>query len=102
MLEDWWNRERARGTVDSVHVVAVNVGEDVEIVRGFVERRKLPFRVVLDADMSAAQAFRVTALPTLVVIDRAGRIVEVEVGFTPKVGFNLNKALLKMGLGPAP
>lgn len=67
----------------NVVFLAVNAGwhgDDADTVRSFVERRHLDLPVALDPD-GAVRQMKVDALPTLVLIDRQGRIRMEEAGY---------------------
>jgi thiol-disulfide isomerase/thioredoxin len=67
----------------NVVFLAVNAGwhgDSADTVRSFVERRHLDVPVALDPD-GATRQLKVDALPTLVLIDRQGRIRLEEAGF---------------------
>jgi thiol-disulfide isomerase/thioredoxin len=67
-------------TGKGVSVLAIT-DEKPEIVRSFVANngfKSLP--VFVDSDRSASKSFAVTAIPTMVVIDRAGNVVAYFVG----------------------
>lgn len=70
ILEPLYEEYRQRG----VEFLAVDSGEDAETVRRFVERAPFPYPVLLDPDDTLGLALDVLALPTLVVVDREGRI----------------------------
>lgn len=57
-----------------IEFVAVSTGEDASTVREFVTRRPFPYAVLVDPEESLSIALDVLALPTLVVMDREGRI----------------------------
>ena len=69
-----------------VEVLAVNLGEDPDLVRRFLELKKYTFRVVMDQKRVIANRFGVSAIPALVVVDADGRV-----GWT-RVGYNAEKA----------
>jgi peroxiredoxin len=61
--------------------VAVAMSYDPpEYVRQFSERNGLPFKVAIDTDGSAAQAFGARVTPTTFIIDKQGQIVQRIVG----------------------
>lgn len=79
-LAQLWERHRDEG----FHVLAINVDEDVELARAFVEEYKIQFPVLLDTDKAVSSSYRVPGFPTHFIVDRNGRI-----RFSG-LGFNLN------------
>lgn len=69
-------------------------------VRPFVSRLKLGYAIGLDEDGSLQQDYRVTAVPTAVLIDRGGHIVLRRQGYLPGEGVRLREAI--EALLPAP
>jgi peroxiredoxin len=59
---------------DSVIFVGVNTADNPTRAREFAERQNLPYATVLDTG-EVAEAYGANSLPTLVVIDRSGRVV---------------------------
>ena len=66
-----------------VEVLAVNLGEDPDMIRRFLELKKYTFRVVPDRNRMIGNRFGVRAIPALVVIDADGRIAWIRVGYNP-------------------
>jgi len=61
--------------------IAVAMSYDpLEYVRQFSEKNQLPFKVALDQDGSAAQAFGARVTPTTFIVDKQGQIVQRIVG----------------------
>jgi cytochrome c biogenesis protein CcmG, thiol:disulfide interchange protein DsbE len=67
-----------------VVVVGVNTSDDRADALGFLKGRNLGYPSVLDADGRVAMAYGVRGLPTLLVLDRQGRITEVRTGVVPR------------------
>ncbi|MBD2847690.1 redoxin domain-containing protein [Paenibacillus sp. IB182496] len=65
---------------DGTVVVAVNVGEDEETVRKFVQRYDLAFPILLDRDESWMRRYGVSQLPKSFFVDPDGTIVDVYSG----------------------
>jgi peroxiredoxin len=61
-------------------VLAVNVEESADNVRGFADEDKVSFPVLLDGDGAVARQYRVRALPTSFFINRDGVIADVFYG----------------------
>lgn len=55
-------------------VLAIDVGEEPDTVRGYVEDRQLPWVVLIDSDGSAVAAYGAIGTPTHYFIDRQGII----------------------------
>jgi cytochrome c biogenesis protein CcmG, thiol:disulfide interchange protein DsbE len=66
---------------DDVVFVGVNTSDNPERAREFAERAQLPYIAVLDSgEGEVADAYGASSLPTLVVIDAAGRVVSAGAG----------------------
>lgn len=57
-----------------VEFLAVDLGEDEETVREFVEDRPFPYPVLIDPDDELSYELGIQALPTLMIVDRAGGV----------------------------
>ncbi len=69
---------------DEVQFLAVDVGEPEETVRAFVEKRPFPYPVLLDPANTVADKLQILALPTLMILDREGRVAFIRPGITPE------------------
>ncbi|QQR72040.1 MAG: TlpA family protein disulfide reductase [Holophagales bacterium] len=65
-----------------VQFLAVSVGEEEATVRQFAQENPFEYPVLLDPGSRVADSFEVMALPTIVVLDRHGRVVLKESGLT--------------------
>lgn len=65
---------------DDVQFLAVDVGEEESMVRGFVEKKPFPYPVLLDPQSRVADSLGVYSLPTLMVIDTEGEVSYLEAG----------------------
>jgi thiol-disulfide isomerase/thioredoxin len=63
-----------------VELIAINLQEDPDEVRAFVESRLWNLRVGLDADGSLGQLFGVHAIPFTLILDRDGVVRHVHLG----------------------
>jgi peroxiredoxin len=84
-----------------LQIWAVNLQEPRERVAAWVRERGLTVRVLLDANGTAARAYQVRGTPTVVLVDRGGRLVARGVGARPWAG-DKGLALLRALLGAAP
>lgn len=76
ILEPLYREYRERG----VEFLAVDLGEDEETVRRFVAANPFPYPVLLDPEDELSWELGIHALPTLMVIDRAGAVSFVHTG----------------------
>lgn len=75
-LQDLTDKFKDQG----LEVVSIDEGEGPEQVRGFIDRRKYSFRVLLDADSAVGHFYGVRGIPTSVLIDRNGVVQSIAVG----------------------
>jgi thiol-disulfide isomerase/thioredoxin len=93
ILEPVYRDHKGRG----VQFLAVNVGEDLETVKKFVKGKPFPYPVVLDPDDKVSSNLGVLALPTLIVVDKKGKISAVHAGITD--GDEIRKAIKEASKG---
>ena len=86
---------------DDVVFLAINTDEDESLVAPFLQDQKLGGTLVF-AD-GVGQAFHVESIPTVLVLDRAGKIVYRTQGFAPDSFADLaSAAITKASSSPAP
>ena len=69
-------------TGGGVEFMAINVGEDEETVRKYVEKKPFPYSVLLDPDEQLMSRYQIYGLPTVMVVDREGRVSFMRTGVT--------------------
>ena len=96
--------ERAAGEFkdQGVRLVAVNLQETAEQVKGMLERLKLQVTVALDRDGSVADRYKAVAIPQTVIIDREGKVARVFVGGGGHLEAQLKDALKAVLSGEKP
>lgn len=65
-----------------VGVLAVNLQEDVDHVKGFADAAGIKFPVVTDTNGKVAEKYRVYAIPTTFILDQQGKIHDIITGGT--------------------
>lgn len=78
---------------------AVNVREQPETIKAFLEKNKLDIKVPLDSDGKAGEAYGVTGIPQTVIIGKDGTVQAVHVGFAPGSENQLRDELGKLTAG---
>jgi peroxiredoxin len=69
---------------DGVKVLAVNMGEDADAAKSFVQSQNLnDLTVLLDKDKSVAQKYGISSIPTTVIIGPDGKVQRTFVGLGP-------------------
>lgn len=71
ILKELYPSAKARG----IELVGVATGEPADLVAEHLAKHPSPYPVLLDQEEKLGTALEVLGLPTLVVVDRAGRIV---------------------------
>ena len=79
-----------------VEVMSINVGEPAEKASAYVKQHGYRFTTLLDMDRAVSAQYRVSGIPTLVVIDRAGKVSDYMVGVHDAM--DLRAALKKAGV----
>jgi len=68
---------------------------DAESVRRFVHLMDIPYPIVM-APEEVARKYKVTGLPTTVLIDRKGNVLERIVGFNPAIGQKISMRISEL------
>ncbi|WP_449536800.1 thiol-disulfide oxidoreductase ResA [Ferdinandcohnia sp. Marseille-Q9671] len=63
-----------------IEVVAINVGEPQFSVKNFIEKYELSFPVAIDKGNQLLNAYGIDPLPTTLLIDKNGEVVEIITG----------------------
>jgi cytochrome c biogenesis protein CcmG/thiol:disulfide interchange protein DsbE len=77
----WLNTLKARYGADGLILIGVNADAERRDADRFMRDVPFDFEVVFDPAGDIARQFKVQAMPTTYVIDRAGKIVETHLGF---------------------
>ncbi|GAB4282886.1 MAG: TlpA disulfide reductase family protein [Deferrisomatales bacterium] len=75
-MVELYRRFRGRG----LEILAVSQDRDVEALRAFVGRFRLPFPVLLDTDKRVYGLYRATGVPETHLIDKEGRLQASVIG----------------------
>ncbi|WDC85074.1 TlpA disulfide reductase family protein [Caloramator sp. mosi_1] len=68
----------------NVAFIFVNIGEDKKTVEKFLNERNYNIKPLLDEKAEVAGLYRVTGIPTTVIIDKEFNIETIHVGFMEK------------------
>jgi len=80
-----------------VRFLAVATGEDEATVRRYVERTPFPYPVLLDSTSDVSRRYQILGLPTVMIVDRQGRISSMRTGISDPA--TLREAILRAGAG---
>jgi thiol-disulfide isomerase/thioredoxin len=84
------------GSSDGIQFLAVDLGEDEQTVREFVEASPFPYPVLYDEEDNLTYEMGIYGLPTLMLVNRAGEVTYFETGLLSKK--ELRKELARAGL----
>jgi peroxiredoxin len=93
ILEPLWEEMQGDG---GVQFLAVSLGETRETVAAFVETHPYPYPVLLDPEDTIAVGGSIYVLPTIMILDREGRVSYLERGLSDSR--KLRAALADAGL----
>ncbi|MGA2737642.1 MAG: TlpA disulfide reductase family protein [Bryobacteraceae bacterium] len=88
ILRDFYKKKPQANT--DFEILAISVDDDREAAAIAASELKMPFPVLLDSLHTAADAYQVQAIPTMVVIDKDGKITFGKVGFDAAFETQLN------------
>ncbi len=91
-LEQLWQKVKDKDVV----IFGVNLGESAEAAGKAAGSFGVTFPIVLDAKGATANAYGVSGIPTVVIIDGAGVVRGRHVGYRPGVGKQLEEEIEKL------
>ncbi|MCL2210449.1 MAG: TlpA family protein disulfide reductase [Treponema sp.] len=81
----------------SLEILAVDIGENINTVRQFIQKNNYSFPILLDTTRRISSIYGIEAIPTTYIIDRQGKIIGRVVGSiywdTPQVYAAFDKLL---------
>jgi thiol-disulfide isomerase/thioredoxin len=72
---------------------ALNQAEDADTIRKFLEEQKLSTTIALDSESKVGEAYGLSGIPMLVLIDKGGVVQSVHVGYSAGIEEALRKEL---------
>jgi peroxiredoxin len=85
--------EQHRKDSERFEFLAVSMDRDRAAAEAYAASSRMPFPVLLDLDNTTADAFGVTAIPALFVIDERGKITYGHVGYDASITLQLARQL---------
>jgi len=82
-----------------LRVIGLDVGEEPSVVAGYLAEHRVAYPVYLDPDFRMADALGDKRLPTLLVVDRAGRVTHRSASLDQDT---LNELKAQLSAKPAP
>jgi cytochrome c biogenesis protein CcmG/thiol:disulfide interchange protein DsbE len=80
----WMNDMQARYRDKGLAVLAINADSRAADAARFLQQVPARFDIAYDTTGDVSRSYAVRAMPTSLLIDRAGRILDVHRGFTPE------------------
>lgn len=77
----WMNTLHARYKQDGLVILAVNVDKDQAEAKRFIDELKPQFTIGYDPQGEVASLYQLKGMPSSFIIDRAGRLHAIHVGF---------------------
>lgn len=80
----------------SVHVIGISQDSEL-LTQNFIQEMAIAFPVTVDRDLKISRAYDPVAVPTLVLLDGAGKVLQTQVGFDKE---GLNSIAAELGQPP--
>jgi thiol-disulfide isomerase/thioredoxin len=80
----------------SMVLLAINLQETPEEVRGYAHSRNLKSMVLLDSDGTVGSAYKSRSIPMQVLIDQEGVVRHVQIGYSSRMGDQLKEEINKL------
>lgn len=77
-------------------LLAINLEEPIEVVRGYVQKQNLHSTILLDSEGRVGRAYGSESIPMQVVIDKEGIIRHINFGYAPNLGERLRSEINKV------
>jgi peroxiredoxin len=74
-------------------ILAISIDQKKDDAQGAARTLKIPFPVLLDPESHVADTYKVDAIPTLFLIDRAGKVTYTHTGYAMGLDFILAQQL---------
>jgi peroxiredoxin len=87
--------------VQGLTVVGITT-DDAEKAAVFAERHQMRYGVVVDKDGDTSRAYGVSALPTMILVDKKGIVREVFIGYDPSGDARLESTVKTLLAEPGP
>lgn len=79
-----------------VRLYAVNLEEEIEDIKSFLESQGLNVQVALDTDGSVAEMYKAFSIPQTVIVGKDGTVQAVHVGMSPNLETELREELTQL------
>ncbi len=60
---------------DKIAVIGINVGESKRKAERFIRKMGISYPIALDPDLKVSRLYNVLGVPTIVVVDKAGKVI---------------------------
>ena len=81
---------------DKLALLAINLEEEKEDVRGYVQSHGITSIVLLDQDGKTGQVYGTESIPMQVLIDRDGVVRDIQVGYSSRLGDRIKEEVDKL------
>lgn len=77
----WMNELKEKYDEQDFEIIAVNLDEDIELAKGFLQQVPAQFKVVYDEQKQLPNPYGLVGMPSSYLLDREGRIRSGYIGF---------------------
>lgn len=92
MLQEFETKYKDKG----LKVISIDQGESQSLVGAYAKETRYSALMLIDEDGSVSERYKVTGLPTFVVIDQKGKVAAYQMGFAPYAMDDLEGRICKL------
>lgn len=79
---------------DGFIVIGVNVNENFEQMKGFIERENVTYFIgYMNKDLN--NLFNITGIPTFVIFDKKGNLIKTQIGYDPSLDEKIDSIIVE-------
>ena len=80
----WMNQMHKKYHDLGLNIIAVNLDEDPASADKFLSKHPASFKTIKDPEGNLAEQYQVQGMPTALLFDKTGKLVDQHIGFNPK------------------
>jgi len=93
----WMDQMHKKYHTLGLNIIAVNLDEDPALADQFLSKHPISFKTIKDPEGVLAEKYQVQGMPTALLFNKDGKLIDQHIGFNPKKS-NQYEAILRKAL----